>query len=608
MQPSRLGPYTISARLGRGGMGAVYEAVDTTTGATVALKTLAAHLGDDPGLRKRFAAEIEALKSLRHPGIVRLIAFGEDDGQPYFAMELVRGRSLEQALREGRRFDWRETVDTALEITRALKAAHDHGVIHRDLKPGNLLFPDAAGPDARVKLADFGIARLFGDPAQTSAGTVVGTAEYMAPEQAAGRPVDPRADLYALGLVMYAMLTGRPPFQGGKVADVLVRQQTETPPLVSSRVPGVPTDLDALIARLLSKDPAGRPASALAVGRQLTVIAAADSPAAESAAAAPNTAIDLLAPTRGFSRVNPPDTAPVPVSVTDRAITPDGVTQPADPSAGDRAAAATEPDEEGRRAARLARNRFTTLADVERAKRLEAAASQRRERWMRAAVATGLATLLAGAGFLLFRTPTADELYARIREIAQAAEGDLRDARPLIDRFLARHGDDPRAEEVRGLDHRLDLDSLEKRARRRPLKDADLDPLERDYRAAMAREPESPLACRAALEGIIAVHTAATTTPDDADAELWLALVRRQIERLGPLAERERLEDAERADAALAQARSLARQAAVTGDQVARAELTARRRDILAGLVDVYGQKPHVAEQVREARRLLEPP
>ena len=173
MNPTQLGPYEIRSRLGRGGMGAVYEAVDTTSGESVAVKVLASHLADDPGLRSRFDAEIETLKNLRHPGIVRLLAFGEQDDQPFFAMELVRGKSLEQLLRSGRRFTWRETVAIALEVTRALKVAHDHGIVHRDLKPANLLVADPpsdaatlatsaatdGGPEGgTVELADVGMA------------------------------------------------------------------------------------------------------------------------------------------------------------------------------------------------------------------------------------------------------------------------------------------------------------------------------------------------------------------------------------------------------------------------------------------------------------------
>jgi serine/threonine protein kinase len=284
MTPTQLGPYTIQSRLGRGGMGAVYEAVDTTSGDTVAVKVLASHLADDPGVRSRFEAEIEALKNLRHPGIVRLLAFGEQDDQPFFAMELVRGKSLEQILRAGRRFTWRETVAMAIEITRALKVAHDNGIVHRDLKPANLLVADLpAGTEpvadrVTVKLADFGIAKLFGGVGHTALGHVVGTAEYMAPEQAAGRPIDHRADLYALGLVMYAMLTGSPPFRGTQLTEVIDKQRRATAPRVASLVADVPAELDELVARLLSKEPAQRPASALALGRLLMAIETLHSP------------------------------------------------------------------------------------------------------------------------------------------------------------------------------------------------------------------------------------------------------------------------------------------------------------------------------------------
>ena len=267
-----LGPYRIGTRLGRGGMGSVYEAIDSATGETVAVKVLASHLADDPGLRARFRAEIETLKELRHPAIVQLLAFGEEDDRPYFVMELVRGRTLEQQLRSGRRFTWRETLATAVTVAKALKVAHDHGVINRDLKPSNLLVADGASPGEGVKLADFGIAKLFGAVAHTAHGNIVGTAEYMAPEQAAGQGIDQRADLYALGLVMYAMLAGRPPFRGTQVTEVIQKQRHTPAPRVSTTVAGVPPELDTLIDRLLAKDPTDRPASALALVRLLTAI------------------------------------------------------------------------------------------------------------------------------------------------------------------------------------------------------------------------------------------------------------------------------------------------------------------------------------------------
>ncbi|NBW87545.1 MAG: serine/threonine protein kinase, partial [Planctomycetia bacterium] len=505
----------------------MYEAVNEATGQTVALKTLVAHLGDDPGLRRRFAAEIEVLKTLRHPGIVQLLAFGEQDGHPYFAMELVRGKSLEQMLRAGRRFSWRETVNVALEITRALKSAHDHGVVHRDLKPANLLFADEPVADVTVKLADFGIARLFGDTGQTQAGTIVGTAEYMAPEQAAGRSVDHRADLYALGLVMYAMLTGRPPFQARQMTEVLQRQQREPAPRISTIVADVPAELDQIIDRLLAKDPDRRPQSALAVGRLLAPLAASADPSTTRDATAPDAAsvqptdhgsadqptvaqgvkprqadIDQLAATREFTAGD--GAAPV-AAVTNRNVRPNAATAPLPPGA-DLARRATEPDPGTRRPPASTGNRFTTLEELHRTSAAEALGRRSRERrWQMLGAAVILAVLVAGA-FFLVRPPSAEHLQARIAAIAADPDADLRDARPLIEQFLARYGSDRRAAEIRDLQRSLDIDALERRSRRRSRDDDGMPALEREYRAAMAREAESPLACLAALEAIVVLH------------------------------------------------------------------------------------------------------
>ena len=630
MHPSQLGPYEIAKPIGRGGMGTVYEAVDHGTGRSVAVKTLAAHLGDDPGLRKRFAAEIETLKSLQHPCIVQLLAFGEEDGQPYFAMELVRGRSLEQMLRSGRTFDWRETVGIAIDITRALKSAHDHGVVHRDLKPANLLFPEEPSADAAVKLADFGIARLFGSSCHTMAGTIVGTAEYMAPEQATGGPVDHRVDLYALGLVIYAMLTGRPPFHGGEATDIIRRQRTEAPPRVSTRVAGIPTELDALIDRLLAKEPAKRPASALAVGRMLASIATEvgampPEPAVPASdpgiTLGPADAIDLAAPTQDGARVetaasdpnviavNPAsdsvraDVQTMPMPTTPQAPSP-GLPQRVTVSA----AAAGSPHPRV--------NRFTTLEELHRTSREEAGARARQEFVLRSIAAASILALVVGAAYVLLRPPTADELHTRVRAIADAANADLRDARPLIEQFLERHGDDSRAAAIRELDRTLDLDILEKRARRRRSDDDEMSPLEREYRAAMAREDESPLACVAALEAVLTLHesdpqTATSlpaTAPPESQPALWLALVQRQIDRLEPQADREREQDVARAATVLAEAATLAVEAESADDPAVTSRLLERRRELLEGLVEIYASRPHVTEAVAEARSLLTPP
>src|SRR3989304_6072448 len=183
MQLTRLGPYEINKPLGKGGMGSVYAATDTQTGQRVAIKALTPHLAMAEGFRERFEAEIESLKTLRHEGIVRLYGYGEQDGLLFYSMELIVGNSLEDELRAGRRFDWREVTDVAIQLCGALKHAHDHGIIHRDIKPANILFAD----ERRVKLADFGIARLFGTASSlTTSGGGLGTADYMSPAPAAG--------------------------------------------------------------------------------------------------------------------------------------------------------------------------------------------------------------------------------------------------------------------------------------------------------------------------------------------------------------------------------------------------------------------------------------
>jgi len=592
-------------------MGAVYEAEDPATDRLVAVKMLAAHFGDDATLRRRFAVEIDTLKSLSHPGIVRLLAFGEDDGRPYYAMELVRGRTLEQILRAGRRFSCAETIALALEITRALKSAHDHGVVHRDLKPANLLFPDQPADGVTVKLADFGIARLFGDAGHTQVGTIIGTAEYMAPEQAAGSPVDHRADLYALGLVMFAMLAGRPPFQGSHVAEVIQRQRTEPAPRVSTFVPNMLPTLDELIDRLLTKDPAQRPASALALGRLLSAIDTSRVPAdARSSPASPAGPIDHFAATQAIDANDEPRSPVViPSAATGRLVAPDALTEAVGdkrPTSGDgRAHQLTEPNSSGITEDRASRNRFTTLEELHRTTRAEAVRAQRKEWLLRGLAAVVIGGLVVAGASLLFRQPTADELHARITSIAADDAADLRDAGATIDLFLARHAADPRAEQVRALDRTLELDALERRARRRPLGSRPLPPIERNYRAALERESESPAACAALLEALVAVHGHASDPGmSAADHDLWLALARRQLERLQPLVARERAEDTARARVTLDEAAALAT-AAAAAEPAKRQALMARRTALLKSIVEIYGERPHMAEIVARTQQLL---
>ena len=255
----QLGPYRLQRVVGRGGMGTVYEARDEATEQLAAIKILSPALAADESFRDRFAAEIESLKQLKHANIVELYGFGQDEEQLFYVMELVDGKSLQEELRCGRRFTWREVARIAVDICAALKHAHDHGIIHRDLKPANLLLTS----DDQIKLFDFGIAKLFGATGVTT-DSVLGTADYMSPEQGEGKPVGPRSDLYSLGSVMYALLAGRPPFSGKSIAEVVHKVRFETPIPVGRMAADVPVEMEHLIDQLLEKDPTRRVPTALA--------------------------------------------------------------------------------------------------------------------------------------------------------------------------------------------------------------------------------------------------------------------------------------------------------------------------------------------------------
>jgi serine/threonine-protein kinase len=263
----RLGPWILEKLLGRGGMGQVYRARRAADAPgqppVAAVKVLAAELAADPGFRERFRREIDILRRLSHPHIVHFLESGAQGGHTWFAMEYVDGPSLEAAILERGALPWREVLDLAEQIAPALKHAHDRGVIHRDLKPSNLL----QGPDG-VMLTDFGIASVFAGRHLTVTGGVVGTAEYLSPEQAAGKAVTPRSDLYSLGVVLYTLVTGRTPF-AGEVVDLLHKHRFAQFDHPSRLVPDIPGDFEEIICELLEKDPGRRPHDAGVLARRL---------------------------------------------------------------------------------------------------------------------------------------------------------------------------------------------------------------------------------------------------------------------------------------------------------------------------------------------------
>jgi serine/threonine protein kinase len=246
-------------------MGTVYLARHEQTGQQAAIKVLAPSLAREEGLVARFMREIDSLKKLKNPHVVELYDHGVDGDMHYYAMEYVDGETLTARLRREKRLPWREAVELSIQICVALKAAHDAGIIHRDLKPSNLLLT----PEGQIKLTDFGVAQVFAGSKLTITGGIIGTAEYMSPEQGQGRRITKRSDLYSLGAVMYVMLTGRPPFSGKTTLDVIHKHtygQFDRPRL---RVPDIPFWLDEIVCQLMEKDPDKRFADAYVVNRKL---------------------------------------------------------------------------------------------------------------------------------------------------------------------------------------------------------------------------------------------------------------------------------------------------------------------------------------------------
>src|ERR671914_1413849 len=277
------GRYRVLRRLGSGGMANVYLAEDEELGRRIAIKILNERHAADEQFIERFRREAKNAAGLSHPNIVQIYDRGEAEGTYYIAMEYLGGRTLKEAVADRQPLPIREAIDYARQILAALRFAHRNGIVHRDIKPHNVIV-DAEG---RIKVTDFGIARA-GASQMTEVGSIIGTAQYLSPEQARGSPVDQTSDLYSVGIVLYELLTGKVPFSGDSPVEIAMKHISATPEPPSTLRPDVPDHVDKVILRALAKDSAERYHSAEEMDADLRRISrgVAISPATEEAATA----------------------------------------------------------------------------------------------------------------------------------------------------------------------------------------------------------------------------------------------------------------------------------------------------------------------------------
>ncbi|WP_430646831.1 serine/threonine-protein kinase [Agromyces sp. GXS1127] len=292
------GRYELQSRIAIGGMGEVWQATDLVIGRQVALKILKDEYLGDPGFLERFRAEARHAALVNHEGIANVFDYGEEEGSAYLVMELVPGEALSTILEREHVLSTDKVLDIVAQTAAALQAAHAAGLVHRDIKPGNLLIT----PDGRVKITDFGIARIADQVPLTATGQVMGTVQYLSPEQASGHPASPTTDIYSLGIVAYECLAGRRPFTGESQVAIAMAQINETPPDLPVTVS---EPVRNLVYSCIAKNPADRPQTAAHLARAATALRRGDVQAAAAAvpavlgAAAGATAATMLMPQAG---------------------------------------------------------------------------------------------------------------------------------------------------------------------------------------------------------------------------------------------------------------------------------------------------------------------
>lgn len=410
-----LGPYLVEKELGSGAMGTVFRAKNKKSGDRVAIKLMSLALGSSETAVKRFVREVDILRQLQHPNIVRYKGSGRYHGSPFYIMEYVEGESLDHILHRKKRLSWDEVVDLGIHLCAALQHAHDKGIVHRDLKPSNLMFLQ----DGVVKLTDFGIAKDTDVTALTAANSTVGTAAYMSPEQCRGvRDITAKSDLYSMGIMFYELLTGRKPFVGETAMEVFLQHANKT----DYKRPGeyvlkIPEKLDDLVCQLMAKDPSQRPPNARAVGDLLQLI-------------------------------------------KNREAQKSGGKKPA-PKKDDEQTIAEQMLEEEKTAARIL---------LGKKKRQEEPAAFYTKGWFTISALLLIAILaLASVYFAFLRTPGADALYARADRLMRSESADDRKSAregPIAD-FLRYYPQHEKVTLVQGLADQYDFELLDAQMHRR---------------------------------------------------------------------------------------------------------------------------------------------
>jgi serine/threonine-protein kinase len=563
------------------------------------------------GFRDRFEAEIETLRKLNHPHIIRLFGFGEQDRQLFYAMELVAGSSLEEELGKGRRFEWREVARMMSVVCKALRHAHDRGIIHRDIKPGNLLL----ATDGQVKIADFGIARFFGNSKMTVAGSIIGTAEYMAPEQAAGKPVDPRADLYSLGAVAFVLLARRPLFKGKSLREVLHKQQYEIPEPLRHFNSDVPEPFEQLISQLLEKDPSRRIPNAMVLGRlfdglqqvietsgatvdadatDFSLVPAQDTPENCPPKDDGEKNVSKEGEQEGFAATR--EYTPPPVPIPPDSIQTAYVEPSSDPLAPTVAASdfpILSTESEIKEPAPKA-NRFIPVSEAELG-REDHAEPEPTLTFLGISLNTwaliGALLIVAGGLWYFLKPPTADGLYIKIQDRIGDESSEsidtIRSAEDDIRVFLERFSDDHRAKKMREYLYEIDLNKYEKEL----LRSGDLQPAERAYRDALDYASSNPEKCIVKLQAVIDLY--GTRSEKNLPSGFCIELARRRLAQV-----QKEIADAAAEQLPLLESR-LDRAESLKEDEPERAKAMYR------AIIELYGDHPWAASAVKRAQSAL---